>query len=364
MESWLAQTRSGGRFSEAAAQAHMALDRLTAPACRATAEAALSLPEDEKLSLLGDVLTRWLSLEPEQAMTWALPHLQSDGPIFTQLGTAWAWRDPATLVAWYERGLEVEEETLRKKIEELDVAKWLATSNSEWHGRFAGRELTHRLGRENSFLLRDSLTTPEAAAAFADGLAESEVAWRAVSTENDERRKQNLLHALRDAWLRVDPDGWTRWAEGHSALAELARDKLNDDAALFSLREDASTADRWLSKTPPEQQSETMGQIIDTWAARDLDAAGAWLAAQGGGEKTWAAAEAFAKQAAAVDPDAAFQWAATIGDPARRARAERQTFLRWHDADPDAAMAWLEHSGWDEAQQTAVREMAAVQLAP
>lgn len=364
LSAWLSHRHAAAPFSDGALHACHVLDTLNAAACRALAASASAQPEPDKHQLLGDVLGRWIVLEPAEAMTWALRHLSVHDPILAQTGLVWAWRDPAALVAWYEAGLSGEE-TLRAAFKRLDVPRWLPRSDTRLCARTFALDLAGRNSGgtryTDSLVVDEAVTTPQAAAVFA-----AEVATVHRELFADEKAVhsgiQRLVGWLRRAWLRVDRDGWDHWATEHPKLARWARTGNSSDEELyFHITSDlTAAATRWIEKAPAEEQAEIMRPIIDTWAARDLDAAGVWLAAQGGGERTWAAVESFARHAAAVDPEAAFQWAATIGDPARRARAERQAFLRWHDAEPSAAMAWLEHSGWSEDQQTAVREMAAV----
>lgn len=344
-------------------RASRSLSRLSARECETLAERALALPKNEQDALLCDMLSAWAALDGSEALSWAVTALPWYHAAMLQAGSIWAWRKPQEVLMWQQSMIEKNEKS-HKMIVRAVVESWLARSDAQACAQAYVAGLTKKSSSPSGWVvISQAVTSPEQAQAFARGLESGQE--KMLSSEHFRGEASEVVSVLCERWLELDPKGWETWAAAHPELADLASSHAkSQDARFQAVRDKASEAARWLAQSPPENQAATMGQIINTWAARDLDAAGAWLAAQvsaqGSGENAWAAAEAFAKHAAIVDPAAAFQWAATIGDPSRRARAERQTFLRWHDAEPAAAMAWLETSGWSAEQQTAVREMAAV----
>lgn len=138
-------------------------------------------------------------------------------------------------------------------------------------------------------------------------------------------------------WSRTDPAGALAWAK---TLPEESRAGAYTGVVGGMMTEDPKAAIRTAQELPPgEDRERLMGNLSESWANRDPEAALKWAGTLEGEEKSEATRKAL-NGWASRDPKAASAYVATL-PPEQRDAAVGTVAGRWANQNPAEAATWL-----------------------
>lgn len=357
------------------------LDLLTPEQLRAACEEAAKLPKETKETVLRLLCIRWAEIDPQAAMMWGSTKGPEYGRVMNDIGHTWARRDVKGLLAWYEA--LPDKKALRDFIKAVPVADWVAGADVGDAARAlcAGtiRADTGLGGRSWQFFdparrpisftgtieLTARVHTKEDIAKLIAVAEEfpyeparrSEREGRVVYSITPDPRRE-VAAIIENVCPKIDPAGWLEWIKEHPVSTSgrdhalgMALDNLSTSSS------PAAEAERIAAATWHEPREDVLAQVVATWAAQDVNAAGTWLRTQGTRGDVWPAIEGFAGVAIKDDPGAAFAWLEHLPDAARREEFIIRTYEQWHKKKPNEASAWLQSSGWPDDRMQSVAEM-------
>jgi hypothetical protein len=138
------------------------------------------------------------------------------------------------------------------------------------------------------------------------------------------------------------------WALKHPDDAlQAARQLAGDDQTraigaivMSRARLDPGSTANWVSQMPPVNlHDRAMERLVKTWAAKDANAAAAWLANQPEGPGKQLAIKAFVDATTSNAPQAAWNWALKLTDPLDRLPALQSVAQSWMNQNADTARA-------------------------
>jgi hypothetical protein len=121
---------------------------------------------------------------------------------------------------------------------------------------------------------------------------------------------------------------------------------------------DPARASAWVDQFPGgEARDRAMEALVKGWSQRDPEAASAWLAEQPSGTGKDLATKQFLEQASFIKPDVAWKLATAITDPWLQAVAIDKAAQMWMTKDPKTARAVIQSSSLPAAQKAALLKL-------
>ena len=158
-----------------------------------------------------------------------------------------------------------------------------------------------------------------------------------------EQRNQ-LRQAAISQWTMSNPDEAVAWirslpADEQKPLRETAGQMM------FMMKPGAESAAFMLEGVEDKDRGPVYDRVVMQWAGQDARGAGEWLTSQPQGPELDGARSTYAVIVAQRDPAAAMDWARSIQDVEQRAQSIGQVFNTWRARDAAAATAALNASG-------------------
>lgn len=154
------------------------------------------------------------------------------------------------------------------------------------------------------------------------------------------KTEEAALQSLAGSVMREDYEAGSRWIES----ARLTPTELANFSKGMDFDNDAKDRGKWiewLGENPTYQTSAQIGNIIQSWAETDYQAAGKWLAAAPAGATKNTSVRAYAETLSRYEPEAAAQWADTLPPGKDREETLSSIYGNWpkNDAASKAAAA-------------------------
>jgi hypothetical protein len=150
------------------------------------------------------------------------------------------------------------------------------------------------------------------------------------------------VRSLAAGWSQKNPEAVLQWA------GTLAEGRERTDVINSALSQWAGTspelAAAYVQRLTDDQGGRALQAVVDRWASKDAEAAGAWLAQQPAGPAKDSAISSLTQRIASEDPAAAIGWAATISEAKARDRQIESIARDWMRQDAVAARQWISTS--------------------
>ncbi|MDB6132709.1 MAG: hypothetical protein JWM59_952 [Verrucomicrobiales bacterium] len=279
------------------------------------------------------LLSYWAESQPFEALQFARTEIPENQRAMVCEGvlTAWAARDPGSLLGWQEKTRAVAPPPIQDSLM-ATVFKTLVSRDPA--DAFRRLEQTPA-ANSRAQALRGIMETIQT---DADRVRMLEL------TKNcqDSDLRLQARRAVVEHWAQRDPAAAAEWVDAAQPAWE--RTRLMDSLGYAWLQSDpAAAADWWLRRAPGP---DTLVKIINVWAQEDPNAAGTWLSRQPPGPQSDTARMTFARQVADLDPASALRWAETVTDPTQREGTIDHIWETWHARDTAEANTFLNTSNW------------------
>ena len=179
--------------------------------------------------------------------------------------------------------------------------------------------------------------------------AKVDALFRAVQNDQDEDFKGQLAKSL--IAVTVLKQGLP---EGKAMLDRLSLGKEERFQVVSEVSQEAmeiapAEMISWvLEESAGRNQAEIVGNIVQSWAYKDFNAAAKWLGTQEPGPIKNQAISQFANTVVQVDPTAALTWVGEITDEELQKSTTRNVLMAWSAKDRPAVQAWLAERGMPE----------------
>ncbi|MCB1231577.1 MAG: hypothetical protein KDN19_15005 [Verrucomicrobiae bacterium] len=307
----------------------------------AIAEVETSVDDlQQKQIFLSLLLGRWAEENPREALAYAEKLIEDSGPganqaTFSVIGS-WAQQDPDGAWEWY----------LKKRDSDDPIMGGMG-NDMHLHVIFRGmasRDVNKALQRLGQ--IDDDQSMRQAAFGLTSAAAGDPTTRDRVLAQsaNMEPELQDMIRqGVLSQWAPTDIEGAMNWMR---KLPAEERDKLAT-ATGYSLifANPKKGAEFLMEDATPENLSQRYQTIMNSWANRDVNAAGEWLNAQPPSPAQDSARSNFASVVSRRDPDSGMEWAKTITNEDVRFSAIRNVYLQWQKKDDAAAGAALLNTG-------------------
>lgn len=264
-----------------------------------------------RLETLNNGIELWAGRDPRAAAEW-IDGMANDGSKIVaakSLAASWGRRDPEKVVAW----LETLPDDEIKASSALALAEAWAQHDPQAASRWAFRQAQSSgdVRPLKNSLMAYTLENPTGAEALVRQLAA------------DDNNPAGTL-AYVQARAEIDPARTVDWL---SSLEQSDPIHQSDNFAQYT---EAAVAE---------------------WTKNDSIAASAWLSEQTPGPTRDAAIVGFAESIQRFEPEAAVAWANTISNPDQRMQELNKSIRGWAARDPQAALAWVIRAELEPALQ-------------
>ena len=299
---------------------------------RSAAAWASGLPRQRRVTAVTLVVQHWGAADASRAVEWAanLPPVDRHGA-YLILALQLSESEPATALA------------LLNKLPEGDVKQQASSRMARSSSRSVDR-LPHALAAID--LLRDGPARRrevlDIVQRWVPASVDTVALWLAQSSLVIGRADVFVETGIR--WSATDPDAAAQWADG---LAD-SLDRANALGGVATVLADINLED---ARALAESLQESMGRsvalrsIAVRWVQLDLISIPAWLETLPLGDSRDAAIGVFVTGSYKREPGVALAWAAVIDDETLKQKSSLLAGLEWIGSDPDGAIDWVGASG-------------------
>jgi hypothetical protein len=164
---------------------------------------------------------------------------------------------------------------------------------------------------------------------------------RSASLPPDQRAQ--IRQMVAGQWAMSNPDDAVAWIR--SLPADEQKPARESAAQMMLMMKPALGADLMLEGADEKDRSQLYNRVAMQWAGQDARAAGEWLTKQPQGPELDSARSTYAMIVSQRDPAAAMDWARSVQDQDQRFQAVGQVYQTWRAKDAAAANAALAASG-------------------
>ncbi len=286
------------------------------------------LPRQEWWNFRYSLLEKWAEREPQAVLAYgqSLKSRNDRQQAISTALSAWARLDPDAALAWVEkqpRGQERQNflSSALQGVAEADPKKAMEKLNNApfYQQRWIRGQIINTLAESD----------PKAAA---------ELALQHDRSSRYGGYMEGQLGNVLQKWLSQDADAAAAWFQ---AQPESVRKKRSVIQSLQNLAwQDPGAAMRLMEFIPPGQQREdTLGNVLNAWGNKDLDALRAWTDARTDPRENTLGQIACAQGLMASDPAAAAASLKNVRADERQRYAFQQVFNEYAQREPQAALA-------------------------
>ena len=283
----------------------------------------------QQRALFGDLASRWASIDPKAALSWALSQssFQTRTNALEQMAETWAANDPKAAAAY---GLALPAGGTRETLLGSVIKSWVGsdpTGAMAWATQLPAGELRNRILARTLAIYAQS----DAPAAAVSALA---------MPAGDER--YNACKTIASCWAEQDSAAAIEWVRGlpgplkQDLVAVTCRSLLGQEKPQLA-------ADLALSEPATESQISLLGELAGQWAARDLSGAIDWAKQLPEGRGKDAALRNLSHAWANSNPQAAMEYAQTLPSSVTAQGFLESVAGTWARNDPAAATAWAQN---------------------
>ncbi len=297
------------------------------------------LPEGtRKDALLVQLVDRWATRDPQQALSWAdrLPAHDVRQRAVSVALRGWSTLDPVSAFAWvHAHRAETSEQAYQHRL--LSVVGGFATNQPEAAYQYA-------LGLQDApygdgSTLRQAALETVFTEAFQHARPQQALAW--VDAMSPGPQRTSATEALVRAWADADPAAAHAWAATQPPGAVSAT--TVDNALRRWVAKDARGASKWaatLAEGDPSR-SQALYNVVDQWAKYETLPPAEWLNQFPPTQELDRAVVAFTNRVMYQDPAGAMSWAESVVDPALRDWLTQRVAQLWAQRAPAAYEAYM-----------------------
>lgn len=290
----------------------------------------------QKMMMYSLLLGQWAETDGKAALAYAEQKLGTntspmDFGIRASIVGAWSRRDPDGVWRWYQT---------ERKDDGNDRTKGMLVSMM-----FAGMAASDLDSALQKLPSLDDSTRAMALSGIANSSASESSRTRLLdrAATMPAEQKQQIRQGVVSQWAMTDADAAVKWI--HSLPADEQKPMRDSASNMIMMMQPAKGADLMMEGAEDKDKPQLYDRVVSQWAWQDSKAAGEWLSKQPQGPELDNARRTYAMAVSQKDPAAAMDWAKSVQNPEQRTQSVEQIYQTWRAKDGAAADAALDGSG-------------------
>jgi|GEM_PF-1033329 len=292
----------------------------------------------QKMMMYSLLLGQWAESDGKSALAYAEQKLGSGSPmdfgVRASIVGAWSRRDPDGVWRWYQT---------ERKEDGNDRTKGMLVSMM-----FAGMAASDLDSALQKLPSLDDSTRAMALSGIANSSTSESSRTRLLdrAATMSPEQKQQIRQGVVSQWAMTDADAAVKWI--HSLPADEQKPMRDSASNMIMMMQPAKGADLMMEGAEEKDKPQLYDRVVGQWAWQDSKAAGEWLSKQPQGPELDNARRTYAVAVSQKDPSAAMDWAKSVQNPEQRTQSVEQIYQTWRGKDAAAADAALDASGVSE----------------